>query len=116
MRLPNSSLVQIDREKLADYLLNASHPDNGGKAGFFECHGFTSNNWPQLMEALRKLADSNDVTRFSESAHGKKYVVDGRIETPRGKQPLVRTVWIVDRGMDTPRLVTAYPAEEPEAP
>ena len=36
----------------------------------------------------------------------------GRIETPSGKTPLVRTVWIVDRGFDAPRLVTAYPQEE----
>jgi hypothetical protein len=41
-----------------------------------------------------------------------KYFLDGQIETPNGKTPLVRTVWIVDLGLDTPRLVTAYPQEE----
>ena len=46
-----------------------------------------------------------------ESAHGGKYILDGRIETPSGKRPIVRTVWIVDRGVEMPRLVTAYPQE-----
>jgi hypothetical protein len=47
-----------------------------------------------------------------ETVHGKKYIVDGAIETPSGKTPVVRTVWIVDEGSDVPRLVTAYPREE----
>jgi len=52
------------------------------------------------------------VTQRMESTHGKKYIVDGRIETPTGKVPIVRTVWIIDRGETVPRLVTAYPHEE----
>ena len=31
-----------------------------------------------------------------DSPHGWKYVVDGRIESPSGKAPVVRTIWIVD--------------------
>jgi hypothetical protein len=55
MKLPNADKAIIDREKIADYLLNPAHPDNGGKA------------------------------------------------------PLVQTVWIVDKGGEAARLVTAYP-------
>jgi hypothetical protein len=47
-----------------------------------------------------------------ETVHGIKYVLDGGMETPGGKTPVVRTIWIVDRGLDRPRLVTAYPREE----
>jgi hypothetical protein len=47
-----------------------------------------------------------------ESTHGKKYIVDGTMETPTGKSPRVRTIWIVDGGETVPRLVTAYPHEE----
>ena len=32
MLLPNADRAVIDEPKLVDYLLNASHPDNGGKA------------------------------------------------------------------------------------
>ncbi|HEV7374892.1 MAG TPA: hypothetical protein VGN95_09260 [Pyrinomonadaceae bacterium] len=46
------------------------------------------------------------------TVHGKKYIIDDMIEMPSGKSPVVRTVWIIDRGEDAPRLVTAYPHEE----
>jgi hypothetical protein len=46
------------------------------------------------------------------SPHGKKYIVDGQIETPIGKTPIVRTIWIVDTGESIARLVTAYPHED----
>jgi hypothetical protein len=35
-----------------------------------------------------------------------------QIETPGGRMPAVRTVWIVDHGTTAPRLVTAYPRDE----
>jgi len=49
-----------------------------------------------------------------DSAHGEKYVVDGRVSshTEKSGQRMVRTVWIIDRGSDAPRLVTAYPRRE----
>jgi hypothetical protein len=58
------------------------------------------------------LALNHAISKKMESAHGRKYIIDGAIETPGGKTPLVRTVWIIDRGSDVPRLVTAYPREE----
>jgi hypothetical protein len=47
-------------------------------------------------------------------AHGEKYVVDGWLaaQTQESRRWSVRTVWIVDRGGDAPRLVTAYPGKE----
>jgi hypothetical protein len=49
-----------------------------------------------------------------DSIHGEKYVVDGRVssQTEKGREQIVRTVWIIDRGVDAPRLVTAYPGRE----
>jgi hypothetical protein len=38
--------------------------------------------------------------------------VDGVLPTPSGQTPTVRTIWIVDAGADTPRLVSAYPKEQ----
>jgi hypothetical protein len=65
-------------------------------------------------DALVQVAFLNDVTAKVESTHGVKYIVDGRIETPVGRSPWVRTVWIVDHGQTAPRLVTAYP-QQPES-
>lgn len=112
MKLPNGHLAVIEREKLTDYILNPAHPDNGGKADFFQAQGFSRDAWQTLAGSLRKLAATGDVTEAVESAHGQKYILEARIETPSGKRPIVRTVWIVDRGLDAPRLVTAYPCEE----
>ena len=110
MKLPNAHLAIVEQGKITAYLLNAAHPDNGGKAAFFEMLGFYEADWPTLAAALRKLADAGEVARSVESAHGKKYIVDGWIEAPSGKSSMVRSVWIVDRGLVAPRLVTAYPA------
>lgn len=34
----------------------------------------------------------------------------GTIVAPDGRQAVIRTVWIVEPGVDRPRFVTAYPA------
>ena len=112
MNLPNASLALVEREKITEYLLNREHPDNGGKADFFIALGFSLNEWEMLAESLRLVAILSEVSRSMESPHGKKYIVDGEIQTPSGKTPKVRTVWIVDAGESIARLVTAYPHED----
>lgn len=110
MKLPNADKALIQREKIADYLLNAAHPDNNGKAEFFESFGFRSDDWETLANAFRRAALDGEVIQHLETSHGVKYVLHAAMETPSDKSPLVRTVWIVDRGRNFPRLVTAYPA------
>lgn len=114
MNLPNADRVLITKEKITDYLLNLSHPDGAGKAAFFLAQGFTAEDWAALADALRGLAANQPVAQRVDSPHGSKYVVDGRLTTPSGKMPLVRTVWIIDYGDVPPRLITAYPIEEGE--
>jgi hypothetical protein len=109
MKLPNANKAAVDREKIVDYLLNPAHPDNGGKADFFTQLGFRREHWEGLASALKILAQTAEVMRVSESPHGKKYVVIGQIESPSGKTVLVQTIWIVDKGLNVARLVTAYP-------
>jgi len=112
VKLPNGDLAIVEREKIVAYLLNARHPDNGGKAAFFQKLGFERDGWAAFATALRTLAVTGAIARTVESVHGTKHVVDGRMQTPRGRSPMVRRVWIVDRGVEAPRLVTAYPREE----
>ncbi len=111
MMLPHAQLAIVEREKVVDYLLEAAHPDNGGKAAFFSAMGFTRREWHILAEALRRHALNTVVTRELESVHGCKYVLEGPMDTPCGKAPRIRSVWIIDQGSPTPRLVTAYPYE-----
>jgi len=44
-----------------------------------------------------------------ESEYGLRYSMDGELESPDGKNPMVRTVWIVESETDGPRLITAHP-------
>ena len=112
MKLPNAGKLVVEREKIADYLLNPAHPNNGGKAEFFGKLGFRRKEWETLAAAFRSLAQSAEVASSAESPHGRKYVIVGRIESPVGKPVAVKTIWIVDKGLAVARLVTAYPQKE----
>ena len=111
MNLPNADGVEVEKEKITGYLLNPLHPDAAGKAAFFTAMGFTDDEWEGLANALRQVAACCPVVREVDSPHGAKYVVDGAMPTPIGRTPSVRTIWIINQGEDTPRLVTAYPHE-----
>ena len=112
MKLPNAATAVVQREKVEDYLLNPAHPDNGGKAHFFEDLGFRRSEWRTLAKAFRTLAGKADVAQSMKSPHGQKYVIVGIIESPDGKSRRVKMIWIVDSGTDVARLVTAYPQED----
>ncbi|MGH7976609.1 MAG: DUF6883 domain-containing protein [Limisphaerales bacterium] len=109
MKLPGAEKAIVSREKIINYLLNPAHPDNGGKAEFFTQFGFRREQWEILATTLKNLAATGEVANATESSHGKKYIIVGRIQSSGGKSPTVRTIWIVDKGQDTARLVTAYP-------
>jgi hypothetical protein len=114
VKLRNAHLAVIDRSKVLDYLLNETHPDNGGKARFFAMLGFPREDPERLIEALRAVAEHGEVVSSAESVHGEKHVVDGWLSghTQESRQWSIRTVWIIDCGEDAPRLVTAYPGKE----
>lgn len=110
--LPAADRAVVELTKVTDYLLNPGHPDNGGKARFFESCGFPASEPSRLVAALKDVAASGEVVFQVSSTHGTKYVVDGHLESAEGQRRFVRTVWIVDTGQEFPRLVTAYPREE----
>ncbi len=112
MKLPYRDRLIVEREKVTEYLLNRYHQAGAAKAAFFSSIGFDIDNWEMFADALRTLGPSGEVTMSVDSQHGSKHIVDGKIESPTGKRPLVRTVWIVDSGSQEPRLVTAYPLDE----
>lgn len=39
---------------------------------------------------------------------GVKYVVEGALPSPDGRNPRVRSVWMIDGGRSYPRLISAY--------
>jgi hypothetical protein len=112
MKFPVAEHAVAGREKIVDYLLNPAHPDNGGKAQFFTQPGFHRDRWEILATALKALAQTGEVISTSHSPHGEKFVVVGNIQSPDGKTLSVQSIWIVDKGQDTARLVTAYPSKK----
>jgi len=87
MQLPNRANAYISPKKLREYLLSDTHPVGRFKSKVFTSAGFTEHNINSLREGLLAIAYTNGVREESQ----------------------VRTVWIIDRGEDTPRFVTAYP-------
>ena len=113
MKLPNGEQSRVDREKVKDYLLSVTHPEGPGKAEFFSRFGFRLENWVVLADALRKHRASHTVAKSVESSYGARYALEGELESPDGRNPRVRTIWIIERGAKTPRLITAYAIDEP---
>jgi uncharacterized protein DUF6883 len=113
MKLPSAEQLVVEREKIVGYLLNATHRYGASKARFFGELGFRLENWELLALALRKHGAGHEVAKTKQTQFGQRYEVDGPVSTPDGKSAQVRTVWQLDRGELAPRLITAYPLEEP---
>lgn len=109
MKLPYGNDAVVPSRKLTGYLLSETHPVGRSKASFFRGLGFNDDNIQRLEDALLAIARDEDVVMVSSSRHGAKYVIDGRIKTPRGGAVALRTVWIVESVQQRPRFVTAYP-------
>jgi hypothetical protein len=109
MRLPNAEDAQVDAEKLRQYLLSQTHAVGRSKARYFRGVGFDESNLEILEKALVAIAKMEHIVETVSSAHGTKYIVDGSITTPSRDRVKLRTVWIVEKGRDHPRFVTAYP-------
>ena len=109
MKLRNVEKAIIPKEKVTEYLLSFSHRDGRGKPKFFSEHGFSTDSWQQLATALRQHATEHEVTKTERSRFGTRYVIEGTLATPDGKNPIVRSVWFVPTGEKNPWFATAYP-------
>ena len=108
-RLPNAEAVLIQQEKISGYLLCLSHPVGSSKARFFRGFGFTPDAWEIFAHALKQICLTSNVVEFERTAFGTRFVIDGVLLSPDGRNPVVRTVWFIDTGREIPHLVTAHP-------
>lgn len=109
MKLPNRHKAYISPDKLNNYLLSNSHLVGRIKAKLFQSLGFTRRNADELERGLLKLAHDAEVRDIISSQYGKKFIIEGAIETPSGNKIAIRSIWIIETGAESPRLVTAYP-------
>lgn len=112
VKLPNAHLALVSDSKLSDYLLSPSHPDGQAKHDFFAQFGFSLSDPDRLRRALLEHALSYELASIEETLFGRRYVIEGPLRSPDGRQPWIRAVWFVDSGNTIPRLVTAYPRPE----
>ncbi len=109
MPVPNSELALVAQEKIIDYLLNPTHAIGGAKEKFFSAFGFDRSDVDTFRAALLQHAVIREVQKELRTPYGTKYKLICAIETPDKRNPCIVTVWIIDRGSDVPKLVTAYP-------
>lgn len=109
MKLPNWQNAVIPDAKIREYILSISHPNGRHKAAFFKSFGFRAKYWELMVLALRSHAEQCDVVRVDDTEFGTRYVVEGRLRAPDGRNPSVRVVWFIEKGDNRPRLVTVYP-------
>lgn len=109
MRLPNADRAVIEPSKLRAYLLSAAHPQGRFKARFFLSLGYSGMNWTRLDRDLRFQHLSAPVSGIREHEFGTTYEIRAMLKGPSGQRAGLVSVWVVRRGEDFPRFVTAYP-------
>ena len=109
MKLPNAENAYIPPAKIVDYLLSMESRRGRSKAKFFMQFGFSREQWQIFAEALQRHAASYEVVRVMETEYGPKFTVEGPLMTPDGRDPQVRTTWMIRNGSDEPSLLTAHP-------
>jgi hypothetical protein len=108
-RLPNLDRAAVPEAKIVNYLLSAFHSGGRAKARFLESYGFRAQDWHALRDAVIAHAMANDITASHQTRFGTRYEIDGPMETPDGRTPMVRVVWFVELQDNVPRLVTLVP-------
>lgn len=103
MFVPNAAQAVIADSKITDYLLK-----NSGKAKFFLGFGFTLAQWQVLRDNLLRHVITHEYVKGIRLDDGVKYIVEGVLQSSDGRNPQVRSVWMIDGGRSYPRLISAY--------
>jgi hypothetical protein len=109
MTLPNADRALVEPAKVRDYLLSHEHPVGRSKAAAFEAVGYHRDTWETLQADLVAIARVGNAVPTELGLHGQKYEVAGILTGPVRRELPITTIWLVRRGEDYPRLVTAYP-------
>jgi uncharacterized protein DUF6883 len=108
MRLPHGEHAVVPIEKLIDYCLNGEHPRGRHKARVFESLlGITAANAEALRTAILEAALANDAIPTEVDDYGQRFVLDFEM---KGLMSVltVRSLWIVRRGEEVPRLTSCF--------
>lgn len=106
MRIPPDAV--IDETKFTHNLLAPRPWDD--KSGYLRLAGFELQNWPDLLAAVRRLADGVDAVEDGTNDYGTFYRVEGMVEGPVGKLSVV-CIWMKQAVDQKFRFVTLKPAK-----
>lgn len=107
-RLPNSDQAILDIRKIEDYCLNPQHPRGRHKARVFrETLGIGRDESYWFRSAILSAVRQADVAEPASDAAGRRWRIDIFIER-QNRKIVVRTVWIIRTGENTPRFVTCW--------
>ena len=109
-QVPNIGNASLDDQKITKYLLDDTHPQNQGKAKFFNLFGFTQANWQDLRKALLDHPHNNAVVFQITFQYGEIYEVSCSLVSPDGRNPCIRSFWAIEPPNLKPKFVTAYAA------
>lgn len=110
MKIPNSNRSSVAENKITDYLLSESHEIGRHKANFFKRFGFDIADLETFKSSLVQHSIDREIENTKDSDFGIKYELKCEIITPDKRNPCIVTVWLIEHGQKTPKLVTAYPA------
>ena len=108
MLVPNAERAVVDIRKLRDYCLSPLHDEGKHKARLFAAIGLTVNEAEELQAILLQVVKTSEASLGRRDSYGQRYIVDFPLNW-RGKETLIRSGWIIEHGMETPRLTTCYP-------
>ena len=110
MKIPNADKAIIAPEKIRDYLLNPLHRRGGPKAKFLMTLGYRAENWQQFEGDLREQHLGEDFAIATQTPYGVCYEILAPITSPTGRRARFCSVWQIDQGTESPRLITMYPS------
>ena len=109
MKLPFANEAEVPRAKIVSYLLDPNHRSGKSKARFFAGHGYATERWQELAQALRTHASENEVVKQETTPLGVRLVVEGPLTLHDGGVAQIRSVWFIETGERAALLATAYP-------
>jgi hypothetical protein len=105
--LPNADMAVIPMEKLINYSLDFGRDPNKAMA-FRLALGYTKNNADKLRRNIHKSLQKYGAAYKGNNGYGDIYEVIMRLTGENGKTANVLTAWIIENGVEFPRLVNTY--------
>jgi hypothetical protein len=107
MKLPKGELAIVDGTKLREYCLNPHHYRGRHKARVFAVFDIHQEDSEILAKALLMAAREAEARPGEANQYGQRYVVDFEL-VHHGRTANIRSLWIVRRDENVPRLTTCY--------